>query len=150
MEVIPLLDLLEMDILDYQPVVENHWVPEDQEDQEDQVMLEGLLHQKVMMADRAAEAAEEPEPLEHLVKVEMVEMEEHQLLINQDHQQLTLEAAVEQVILQTLAEMVDLVAVAQEATDLVLGLMLLEMEVAVEELEEITPIMPPAVMEVMD
>ncbi len=150
MEMIPLLDLLEMSILNYQPVVENHWVPEDQEDQEDQVMLEDLLHQKVMMADRAAEVAEEPQPLEHLVKVEMVEMEEHQLLINQDHQQLTLEAAVEQVILQTLADLADLVAVAQEATDLVLGLMLLEMEVAVEELVEITPIMPPAVMEVMD
>ena len=134
MEIIPLLHLMEMTILDYQPVVENHWVPEDQEEQADQVMLEDLLHQKVIMADRATEAAEEPEPLEHLVKVEMVEMEEHQLLINQDHQQLTLEAAVEQEIkMEVLAELEAAeLAVKQDQMAVLLEAQTLVVAVAVE------------------
>jgi hypothetical protein len=127
-------------------VVQEDQVPEEVvvETQED------LVHQKVIMVDRAPEAAEEPQPLEVVVKVEMVELEELLLFNHLEVLQPMQVAEAAEDTLLPLVEQEDLVAVAQEATDFKTEILPLEMEVVAEELEEITLIMPAAVMEVMD
>jgi hypothetical protein len=111
---------------------------------------EHLVHQKVIMAERVPEAAEEPEPLEVMVKQVLVEMEELLLFNHLEVLQPMQVAEVAEATLLDPVEQEDLVAVAQEATDMKTELMLLEMGVVAEELVEITLIMPAAVMEVMD
>ena len=88
--------------------------------------------------------------MEVVVKAEMVEVEELLLFNHLEVLQPMQVAEVAEDTLLPLVEQEDLVAVAQEATDFKTEILLLEMEVVAEELEEITLIMPAAVMEVMD
>tara|TARA_R110000850_G_scaffold130768_1_gene251335 strand:+ start:449 stop:691 length:243 start_codon:yes stop_codon:yes gene_type:complete len=80
----------------------------------------------------------------------MVEMEELLLFNHLEVLQPMQVAEVAEATLVDPAEQEDLVAEDLEVIDLETEMLLLEMEVVAEELEEITLIMPAAVMEVMD
>ncbi len=151
MEILPLLDLLEMITIDYQPVVEEEMPLEDLGEEKEQVMLEGFLQSKDTQVDHQTKAeAEAPEPLDSLAKVEMVEMEDHQLLINQGLQQLTLEVVEHMDILQTQLGLVELEAEEMVEIDLIVEATQPEMEAVAEEPEQMHLIIRRVEMEVMD
>ena len=120
-------------------------------EEKDQVMLEGFLQSKDTQVDHQTKVeVEAPEALDSLAKVEMVDREEHQLLINQGLQQLTLEVVEHMDILQTQVEQVDLEAEDQVEIDLIMEATQPEMEAVAEEPEQMHLIIRGVEMEVMD